>query len=214
MTIKVDLLPTEKKRFSIDSVWIVLVLAAVLCTLVFCAYSRSLTAAIQSGEDDVHRVDADISALKDKLPNLARIKAENEKLAQQIKFVNNLKSDPIRYANLMWEISNLLPDNLWVTSINIEPGTQTVSMQGTSLDYRGKDALKSIAQTMQAFQNSRYFKDALLSSTTMGTYDGVTSFSFSFECHYDAEAALKPPDTSHSNAGRLGAMFAPESGRE
>ena len=71
---------------------------------------------------------------------------------------------------------------------------QTVTLSCQSVEYGGQKPLESIAQSMKAFQNSRYFKDATLSSTSSGKLDSLTTFSFQLETHYDADAALKSPD--------------------
>lgn len=194
MTIKVDLLPTEKKRFGIDPVWIVLVLVIILCTIAFFVYGKQLEGAIATKEQEVHEVEAKITEDRGKLPGIAKMKGENDKLSAQINTIKGLKNDPVRYANLLWEIAEVLPANVWVTSINIEPSTQTVTLSGQSVEYGGQKPLESIAQSMKAFQNSRYFKDATLSSTSSGKLDSLTTFSFQLETHYDADAALKSPD--------------------
>lgn len=194
MTIKVDLLPTEKKRFGIDPVWIVLVLVIILCTVVFFVYGKSLETNIQNKEQEVHKVEAEINDYRGKLPGIAKIKTENEKLSSQIETIKGLKNDPVRYANLLWEIAEILPSNVWVNSINIEPTQQAVTLTGTAIEYEGQKPLVAIAETMRAFQNSRYFKDATLSSTSTGKFESYTSFSFQLETHYDQSAALKSPD--------------------
>lgn len=194
MTIKVDLLPTEKKRFGIDPVWIVLVLVIILCTVVFFVYGKSLETSIQSKEQEVHKVETEISDLRGKLPGIAKMKTDNEKLSSQIDTIKGLKNDPVRYANLLWEIAEILPSNVWVTSINIEPTQTAVTLTGHAVEYGGQKPLESIAQTMRAFQNSRYFKDATLSSTSSGEQIGLKSFSFQLETHYDQGAALKSPE--------------------
>jgi Tfp pilus assembly protein PilN len=193
MTIKVDLLPTEKKRFGIDPVWIFLVLVIILFTVGFFVYGKSLETAINNKEQEVKKVETEINDLRGKLPGIAKMKAENEKIAQQINTIKGLKNDPVRYANLLWEISDIMPSNVWVNSINVEPSQQSVTMTGQAIDYGGARPLESIAQTMRAFQNSRYFKDATLSATSTIDYEGYHGFSFQLETHYDQDAALKNP---------------------
>lgn len=199
MTIKVDLLPTEKKRFGIDPVWIVLVLVILIFTVVFFSYGKKLEADISAREQDVHKIESEINELRGKLPGIAKMKTENDKLAAQIQTIKGLKNDPVRYANLLWEIADILPENVWVGNINIDPGSQSVTMSCTAIEYQSAGGLlkplESIAQTIRAFQNSRYFKEATMSSTTAGKNSaGVPMWTFSLDTHYDADAALKSPD--------------------
>lgn len=212
MTIKVDLLPTEKKRFGIDPVWIFLVLVIILFTVGFFVYGKSLEGQISTAEQKVHEEEAKINELRGKLPGIAKMKADNEKLASQINTIKGLKNDPVRYANLLWEIADILPSNVWISNINIEPSQQSVTMSGQAIDFGGARPLESIAQTMRAFQNSRYFKDATLSSTAQTSYKSYHGYSFQLETHYDQDSALKSPDEAKPRNAPSGAPSAAPGG--
>lgn len=194
MTIKVDLLPTKEKKFGIDPVMIFLVLVIIICTFGFFVFGKSLENSIAAEEKAVAALEATIAELKLKLPNIDKMKAENGKLKQQIDTVQGLKNDPVRYANLLWEIGDVLPGNCWVNSITIDPATKAVVLSGTSAQVGNLRPLESIAALMKNLMNSRYYVDATLSSTSQTSVSGMNSYSFQIETHYDDAAALKSPE--------------------
>lgn len=194
MTIKVDLLPTKEKKFGIDPVMIFLVLVIIICTFGFFVWGKSLDNSIAERDKKVASLEATINELKGKLPNIDKMKSENQKLKAQIDTVQGLKNDPVRYANLLWEIGVVLPGNCWVTSINIDPGSKAVVLAGTSAQVDSFRPLESIAMLMKNLQNSRYFVDSTLSATSQTVVSGMSCFTFSIETHYDDALALKAPD--------------------
>ena len=194
MTIKVDLLPTKEKKFGIDPVMIFLVLVIIICTFGFFVFGKSLENSIAAEEKAVAQLDDTIKELKAKLPDIDKRKADNAKLQQQIDTVQGLKNDPVRYANLLWEIGDVLPGNCWVQSITIDPATKSVVLAGTSAQVGNLRPLESIAALMKNLMNSRYFVDATLASTSQGTAGGLNTYSFQIETHYDDMAALKSPE--------------------
>jgi len=194
MTIKVDLLPTEKKRFGIDPVMIFLVLVIILFTAGFFVYGKSLENQIAKRQEEVTAIDTKINEVRSKLPGIAKMKEENAKLEQQIATIKGLKNDPVRYANLLWELSEVLPANVYVSSINIEPAQQSVVLNGSALQIGTYRPLESIAIMMRSLQTSRYFRDATLAATTQSKTEKGLAYTFQIETHYDQDAALKAPD--------------------
>ncbi|MBM3465897.1 MAG: hypothetical protein FJX76_27725 [Armatimonadetes bacterium] len=195
MTIKVDLLPSEKKGFGIDPVMIFLVLIIILFTAGFFVYGKSLETNIARKEEDVRQIDVKIQDVRSKLPGIQKMKDENAKIEAQITTIKGLKNDPVRYANLLWELAEALPSNIFVANINVEPAQQSVVFSGSSVTTGTMKPLESIALMMRNLQTSRYFKDATLSAVTQSKgSDGVVGFNFQIETHYDQDAALKAPD--------------------
>ena len=132
--------------------------------------------------------------MKAKLPNIDKLKSDNARIQQQIDTIKGLKNDPVRYANLLWELTEILPRNTWITSINVEPGTRSVTFGVTALALGGAKPLETIADLMRNVQNSRYFVDATLSGTSQVGSGDSSGYTFQLETHYDENAALKPPE--------------------
>jgi len=193
MAIKVDLLPTERKRFGFDPVIAILIVLIALAVVVFYYFGVKLEKDIADKRAQITKVDQDIVSLQSQLPIIEKLKKENQELENQINTVKSLRYDPIRYSNLLDEVSSLLPKNMWLSSLSIEPGQSKVSMSGTAAAMPGIKPLESISGFMKSVQRSKYFKDASLSSTSKGTVtiNGVTytSYSFGIDMTYDPKAA-------------------------
>jgi Tfp pilus assembly protein PilN len=193
MAIKVDLLPTERKRFGFDPVIAILIVLIALAVVVFYYFGVKLEKDIADKRAQITKVDQDIVSLQSQLPIIEKLKKENQELENQINTVKSLRYDPIRYSNLLDEVSSLLPNNMWLSSLSIEPGQSKVSMSGTAAAMPGIKPLESISGFMKSVQRSKYFKDASLSSTSKGTVtiNGVTytSYSFGIDMTYDPKAA-------------------------
>jgi Tfp pilus assembly protein PilN len=193
MAIKVDLLPTERKKFGFDPVIAILVVLIAVAVVVFYYFGVKLEKDISDKRGEITAVEQEIQSLQQQLPVIEKLRKENAELETQINTVKSLRYDPIRYSNLLDEISCLLPRNMWVSSISIEPGQAKVSMSGTAAALPGIRPLESISGFMKSIQKSRYFKDAALSSTSRGTVNVgekvFTSYSFSIDMNYDPKAA-------------------------
>jgi len=204
MAIKVDLLPTERKKFGFDPVIAILIVLIALAVVVFYYFGVKLEKDIADKRAHITRVDQDIVSLQSQLPIIEKLKKENHELENQINTVKSLRYDPIRYSNLLDEISSLLPNNMWLSSLSIEPGQSKVMMSGTAAAMPGIKPLESISGFMKSVQRSKYFKDASLSSTNKGsvTVKGVTytSYSFGIDMTYDPKAAEKTDSRSGGTA--------------
>ena len=195
MTIKVDLLPTERRGFRLDPMVIVLFLLVVICTVGFAYYGQTLQQEIDSTKKEVEKVNAEIKEKQQSLPVIEERRRKIAKLQEQIEIIKSLVHDPQRYANLLQEVGIMLPPNVWLSSLSIEPGSSTIAFGGTALETPGRLPLATIALLMKNLNDSKYFRDANLASTTGATVAGVTSFTFQMSVRYDAQAAATLPPT-------------------
>ncbi len=204
MAIKVDLLPTERKKFGFDPVIAILIVLIALAVVVFYYFGVKLEKDIADKRAQITRVDQDIVSLQSQLPIIEKLKKENQELENQINTVKSLRYDPIRYSNILDEISSLLPKNMWLSSLSIEPGQSKVMMSGTAAAMPGIKPLESISGFMKSVQRSKYFRDASLSSTSKGTVTvkGINyiSYSFGIEMTYDPKAAERTETGSGDTA--------------
>ncbi|MCD6309369.1 MAG: PilN domain-containing protein [Candidatus Eremiobacteraeota bacterium] len=189
MTIKVDLLPTERKRIGFDPVMGILLLVVVVFAVAFWVYGTHLKTNIEKKKQEIVEYDNKIKDMESKLPIIEEIRKKNEVLRRQIETVKGLVYDPIRYANILRDIPRIMPENIWLPHLSIEPGTNTVNFSGTSVEYKGKRPLSAIASLMTNLQKSRYFLDATLASANQIDVEGVIGYTFAIETHYDPKAA-------------------------
>lgn len=191
MTIKVDLLPTERKGFGIDPMMIVLLLVIIGVSVCFAFYSQKLDGDIEDLKGQIAEVEKEIKQIEASLPVLEERRARIRKLKEQIEMIKSLVHDPLRYANLLQEVAVLLPPNVWLTSLSIEPGSQSLQLNGTAAEVAGRLPLATVAQLMRNLNDSRYFKDASLSSTSETSVDpgDLRGFTFQLQVRYDPQAA-------------------------
>jgi Tfp pilus assembly protein PilN len=117
-----------------------------------------------------------------------------KEIKNNIETVNNLQDDPTRYSNLLDELASLLPNNMWVSSISIDPQKHTLTLSGLAAEQPGIRPVESISGFMKSVSKSKYFKNAVISSTTRGstTVDkkSYISYSWNIELEYDPQKAL------------------------
>lgn len=194
MTIKVDLLPTEKRGFQIDPLVIVLVVFVLATSGAFYYYGQTLEQQIKKLEEERVGVEQKIKECETAKKAIEKERERLAKLEQQFQLVKNLMHDPLKYANLLSEVGALLPDTVFIDSLNIEPGSSSVTFSGTA---QGVLPLSVIAATMKNINESAYFDGATLQNASRtGAEGAVPSFSFGLNIHFDATAATeKPPGT-------------------
>ena len=191
MTIKVDLLPTERKRFTFDPMMGFLLVIIILCTVGFVIYGAQLQKGIEDQKAEVAKVEAKIKDIENSLPQIDDLRADIAKIKGEIKVVESLKYDPVRYGNLLTEVGKVLPENVWLNSMAIEPGTTSITFTGTAAQMGGKQPLATVALLMENFQGSKMFTEATLSSTSQSQVAGAgtNAFTFQIETKYNADIA-------------------------
>ncbi len=203
-TIKVDLLPTEKTGFRPDPmifVWLIVIVGVVVGCMF---WSRKLEGDINKTKQQIAQKNKEIQDIEGNLPVLEQSRARIKKLKEQIEVIKSLVYDPLRYANLLQEISVLLPPNVWLNTLSIDPTKQVVSFTGAAAEVPGRLPLETIADLIKNINGSRYFRDASLASTQETRVDpgNLRGFSFSIEAHYDPKAAATLPPTGLGNDGK------------
>lgn len=196
MTIKVDLLPTERRGFRLDPMVIVLFMLVVLSTVGFAFYGQNLTQQIEAEKKKIEVVKAEIKQNEASRPIIEERRKRLRKLDEQIQIIKNLVHDPQRYGNLLQEVGMCLPQNVYLGSLSIEPGSQSITFAGDAAEVSGSLPLATISQLMKNLNESKYFSDATLSSASAVKGKG---FNFSMSVRYDqAAAATLPPGTKDS----------------
>ncbi len=205
MTIKVDLLPTEKKSFGIDPAMIVMFMLIIGAAVAMLLYSQSLDTKIENKKAEIEKVNQEIKQIETQLPLIEETKTRIASLKREIKMIKSLVHDPLRYANLLQEVAILLPENVWLKDLSIDPRSNTVKFSGSAAEVVGeRKPLATIADLMRNFNDSEYFTNSTLASTTEtgGVENGEPSvFDFSLTISYDADkAATTPPTGMGSNS--------------
>ena len=199
MTIRINLDPAERPPFRLDPLVIVLLVMVISSTLSFYYYGQAVEQQTAQLEQEMIAVDKQIRECETARTAVAMERQKMEKLDQQFRLVQSLMHDPLKFANLMAEISQILPDEVTIDSLNIEPATSNLTFSAVA---KGPLPLSLIATTIHNLNRSAYFDDAELhQSTRQG--DNGNVFSFSMTAHFDPLAAAeKPPGTLDPVAGK------------
>jgi len=207
MTIKVDLLPTEKRGFQIDPLVIVLFVFVVATSGAFYYYGQTLEQQIKKIDEQRVGVEAEIKQCETAKKAIEKEREKLAKLEQQFQLVKSLMHDPLKYANLMSEVGSLLPDSVYIDNLNIDPGPNNISFSGTA---SGALPLSIVAATMKNFNESAYFDGTILQSCTRKGKDTEDTFTFAMTIHFDPNAATdKPPGTKDAAGSQPVAAPAP-----
>ena len=197
MTIKVDLLPTEKKQFGIDPAMILMFMLIIGAAVAMLLYSNSLTSQIEAQKAEIEKINQEIKQIETQLPLIEETKNRIASLKREIKMIKSLVHDPLRYANLLQEVAILLPENVWLADLSIDPRSNKVEFTGSAAEVVGeRKPLATIADLMRNFNDSEYFTNSTLSSTSEKSKDGQASvFDFKLSISYDPEKAATEPPT-------------------
>lgn len=191
MTIKVDLLDRPGRRMGFDPIIIFLVLIIIVFVVFFIFWGKRYDDMIQTKRQEIQEIDTKIRDLESKIPDIQRYEKENRELEAQINAIKELVYDPIRYRNLLDEIALIMPKNIFISNLNIEPGNRSMSFSGIAVEIGKVAPLNSISNFMQKIQNSPYFDDANLASTSRQVYEGRPAFGFQIEAHYNPDVAAR-----------------------
>jgi Tfp pilus assembly protein PilN len=194
MAIKVDLLPTERKKFGFDIVIALMVLLVIGAFVVCYWYGGVLDKRVSDAAAKVEQAEKTLENEKKGLENIDGLEKKIAELKSNIKTVKTLKLDPVRYSNLLDELSSLLPNNMWVSSISIDTQKNTLTLVGVAVEQPGVRPVESISGFMKSVSKSKYFTNAVISSTTRGKTNvgdnEYTSYSWSMELQYNPDKAI------------------------
>jgi type IV pilus assembly protein PilN len=191
VTIKVDLLDRPGRRIGFDPIIFFLVLVVIVFVIGFYVFGNTLEKKITEKKKEIAEIDEKIRDLEEKIPKIKELEEINRDLEAQINTIKQLVYDPIRYANLLDELALIIPTNMFVQNISIEPDKQTMTFSGLAVEMGSNKPLESISKFMTNIQKSKYFKDTNLSSTNRTKYNSYDAFSFNIETHYDPDAASR-----------------------
>lgn len=198
MAMKLDLLPTERKKFGFDIVIALMFVLIAISGIGFYLYGNKLKEDAEAKKLEVAGIQKKIEDEKKDLGDIDSLRAKLKDLQANIDTVKTLKLDPVRYSNLLDELSSLLPNNMWVSNIAIDTQKNTLTLTGVAAEQPGVRPVESISGFMKSVSRSKYFKRSVISSTTRGTVEvgdnKYTSYSWNIELEYDKDKAISSED--------------------
>lgn len=192
MTIKgVDLLPAEKKKITLDPLIFILVIITIFSVGVFWFLGKQYEKKIAEYKTKISEVDLQIKDIESKIPEVDNIKKEIALLEAQLVAIEEKKRDPQKYKNLLKEIATIIPKNLYLTRMDIEPSSNKISLSGVSVVMPAVPPLGSIANFIKNFQASNIFYNVNLGSASQAKTEGGLTYTFNLDVNFNPEKAAE-----------------------
>lgn len=164
---RINLMPTgQRKRPDRQVMYLVIGLLAVNIFL-FMGWAGSLI--IQSKLDNT-RLDAEISKLSDRTRDLVVIDQQVREARTKIALLSDFQSGHPAAADLMLELSRILPSSAWLDTLTIKGGKIEISGRG-----------ESVADLVTLLEASDVFRNAAFLSTIIRGQDGKENFKIQME---------------------------------
>ncbi|MBI2265752.1 MAG: PilN domain-containing protein [Armatimonadetes bacterium] len=191
MTIKVDLRPTEKPRgVGLDGMTIILFILILIVAGGCWFYNMQLEGQVKAAEKQLADVQAERENYKSIRPRLEQIKKETAKLDEDIRMMRSLRYDPLKFSELLVEVGVRMPQNVWLSSLTIDSGTQQCQLGGYSLKTAQLGPLRTIADLLQNLLNSRYFSDVYLVNASEAKIGGRIIYNFQLDGRITGEISV------------------------
>lgn len=150
---------------------------------------------------------AEAQQLESIIAEVEQFQKRKDSLERRIQLINDLKQRQKGPVRIMDKISQLLPDLVWLTSMNFS--TNTVTMQGKALNPT------AIANYVENIKNDPTFEEPVVDAVTTGQEGTTTVYSWgmTFNFTYAAEDALsEPAAAAPAAAGQPAAAPVPGAG--
>jgi len=184
LTVKVDLLPSERKRPKlIDGLTIILVLLFIGVIGVLFWYGTQLNAQIQQRKDQIAALQKEIEQLAPLKLKIDQYKQLTQSIKQQVQLLKSLRDDPRNYSLLIEEIKKVIPKNVWIGNLDISPASKTFKCDCKAL-VGPKDGLSTVALFMRNITYPPTFYYPVVSSISKSVEKEYVIYSFSMTANY------------------------------
>ena len=186
MSLKVDLKSQEARRVSFDYGWLFVLIFILVAFVAFYFQGLRLQSALDQRKRDLQYWKDKVAGFSGIQGKLDSLKSEIASIQGQITQLRELRYDPLRYSILLVRLSKILPGNLWLGTLSIEPSRNQVSLTGSALQQGGKPPLASIAEFIRNMQNDKnnYFSDVVLQGTSASGKTGAL-WTFNMQANYN-----------------------------
>lgn len=187
----VDLIPEERRKITFDPVIIFLIIIVICSVGVFWVVGKNYDAKIANRKAEVEKIKIQIEEIRGKIPEIDRIKKEISDLKIQIAMIESLLKDPLKYSVLLVQLKKIMPANVWVKNLSIDPGSNMVTMSGDALGLPNVPPLLTIAHFIKTLQGSPLFGEANLKATSQSITEKGISYSFQIDVQFNPQKAVE-----------------------
>jgi type IV pilus assembly protein PilN len=186
--IRINLLPVraaqkkQKLRTQISILVLCLVLASIACAGL---YIQKMTA-INGVKEDIARIDQQNKQLKKKIGQVKDFEKKKADLEKKLAVLTKLKENKSGPVHLLDELSNALPERLWITNFTEKGGS--ISISGIA------DSENTVAVFMETLEASPYYRGIQLAVTEQTKIADMKMQKFSLKCSAEKPAADRKQD--------------------
>jgi type IV pilus assembly protein PilN len=189
--IKINLLPVraaKKKESAIQQFVIVGIVIGVIAVIIASAYFVKC-AQISTAKDDITSANNRITELKKKIGKLEELKALKDQVKKKLDVLSQLRKNKTGPAQRLASLSDLTPDQLWLTNYSEQGGDVKVSGVALTEDL--------IAQFMKAMEASSDFMNVelLVSEQTDISGTKAKKFDLSMKLESMSQSQTTPTPT-------------------
>lgn len=185
MTVKVDLLPSERKRPKlIDGLTIFLVFLLIAVGGGLFYYKLQLDNQIAEKKAKIEDLQKEIEQLAPLKLKIDQYKQLTQSIKQQVELLKSLRDDPKNYSTLLGEVTTIIPKNVWIESLDLQPGGKTMKCACKAV-AGNKDGLAIVALFMRNIIDSPTFDNPVVSGITRHEdRAGFVVYSFSMTANF------------------------------
>ncbi len=187
--IRVNLLPVraaqkkEKIRAQISVMILTIIAVLVICGALY----ATMSVKIGNQKEEIAQINTEINQLKKKIGEVGRYKKLKEELQAKLDVLEQLKQGQSGPVHLLDELSEVLPQRLWLTSFRESGGG--ISIAGVGINE------SAVAKFMQSLEASAYYQNIELQVTEQINQDGLKLQKFSVSAR--VETPPKPASTQN-----------------
>lgn len=176
--VKINLLPVRAaaKRESLKIQAVIAVLMLVLLLIIIAFLHMSILGKIDDLNKEIKTTETELARLNKIKAKVDKFKADSKMLEKKLDVIKKLNLGRTDGVKLMDELSNVVPEKLWLESLkSVKSG---LAITGLSMDH------DTIAQFMTNMEKSAYFKEIRLKSTNQKKVAGEDIHQFSLTVLY------------------------------
>lgn len=169
--IRINLLPTKKKPMIIPPVLIYGVIATVLVLAALIVFTVYMSKKVTNMQAEISTKEQKLNQLKVALKEVENYEKDNAEYRQKVAIIEQLKKNQIVPLRLLDEVSEMLPEGVWLTKIADKLGR--VQIEGYAFSN------PDLVNYVQKLKDSKYLIAVTLVESKQETVEGISVYKFS-----------------------------------
>ncbi len=183
--IRINLLPVRaaQKKARLQGQLVVLVLSLVVTCLICGGLYTSIAVKISAEKKEIAKIDKELKRLRKALGEVAQFKKLQKEFQGKLDVLAQLQAKKTGPVHLLDELSRVLPDKLWLSSIKESGGS--ISIKGVGLNE------ETVARFMGDLEASPYYQQVELTVIEQTKQGNLKLQKFDISCRAETPAAPK-----------------------